>query len=244
MNDQDYILFEGYISKTLAVEERVDFENRLISDEAFNQAFITYKDLNVFLEQKFENENASIAFKDNLDTISKAYFKTESKTTKGVHFAPWKYAIAASVALLMGYFLFNNFSDPSYNDFSNHDSISLIERGTQVTAVKTAETSFNTKDYIAADIAFDALLQIDSTNAEYQFYKAIANIELDKFEEAEGLLHILKSGQSIFNQKAVWYLALSKLKQKDYEACIVILNTITEEAEDYKQAQKLLKKLD
>ena len=42
----------------------------------------------------------------------------------------------------------------------------------------------------------------------------------------------------------MWYLALSKLKQDNLEACKNVLKNISEDAEDYKQAQKLLNKLD
>ncbi len=244
MSDQDYIAFEGYISKTLSEEEIADFEVRLERDQDFKLAFNTYKELNNFLEQKFENEEASNAFKNNLETISKSYFKTETKSKNSLRFTPWKYAIAASVAVMLGFFLFNNFSEPSYSDFSNHDQISLIERGTQAAVVETAETAFNSEDYKKADVAFKSLLELDSTNTEYQFYRAISNIELDNFEEAESLLHNLKDGNSVYKYKAIWYLALSQLKQKNDAACIKFLNTIPEEAEDYKRAQKLLKKLD
>lgn len=243
MNDQDYIVFEGYISKTLSEKEITGFEDRLESDQAFKQAFNTYNELNEFLEQKFENQDASNAFKGNLDTISKSYFKTEKTVKRVARFTPWKYAIAASIVVLFGFFLFDNFSEPTYSDFSSHDNISLIERGTQASDVKTAETAFNSKDYSKADMAFKSLLELDNTNTEYQFYRAISNIELDKFDIAEGLLHSLKEGHSVYKHNAIWYLALSKLKQKKYDACIEILNIIPEEADDYKDAQKLLKKL-
>jgi len=244
MNDQDYITFEGYISKTLSEEDIADFEMRIERDQDFKQAFKTYKELHSFLEYKFENEENSKSFKDNLDTISKSYFKTESTSKKVLRFAPWNYAVAASVIVLLGFFLFNNFSDPSYSNFSNHDQISLIERGVQAKDVEAAETAFNTKDYSKANLAFKGLLELDSTNTEYQFYRAISNIELDNFEEAEVLLGNLKDGDSGYKYKAIWYLALSKLKQKDYPACVGLLKTIPKEAEDYKSALKLLKKLD
>jgi len=243
MNDQDYIVFEGYISKTLSEKEMTGFEDRLESDQAFKQAFNTYKELNEFLEQKFENQEDSIEFKDNLNTISKSYFKTEKTLKRELRFTPWKYAIAASIVVLLGVFLFNNFSEPTYSEFSSHDNISLIERGTQGSGVKRAETAFNSKDYSKADMAFKSLLELDSTNTEYQFYRAISNIELDKFDIAEDLLHRLKDGNSVYKHNATWYLALSKLKQKKHDDCIVLLKRIPEEADDYKFAQKLLKKL-
>lgn len=245
MNDQDYILFEGYISKTLSLEDMADFENKLKNNSEFKQAFITYKDLNNFLEHKFENEASLNAFKENVHTISDAYFNKENTTvTKTVKLTPWKYAIAASVVVLLGLFIFNNFSNPTYSDFSNYETISLTVRGEQESTIKVAETAFNSANYAEADRAFKKLLELDGNNAELQFYRAIANIELDKFEVADSLLKNLSKGNSAYKNKATWYLALSKLKQKENEACIGILKTIPEDAEDYKQAQKLLRKLE
>ena len=243
MNNQDHILFEGYISKTLSLEERATFENRLQNDQEFKKEFATYKDLNNFLEYKFGNEEQSKAFKNNLYKVSEDYFNKEATETKTIKFLPWKYTVAASFVALLGLFVFYNFSNPTYSDFSNYDTISLTIRGEQESTVKNAEIAFNTANYAEADKAFKELLETDNTNTEFQFYRAIANIELDNFEVADLLLKNLSKGTSAYKNKATWYLALSKLKQKENKACINILKTIPEDVEDFKQAQKLLKKL-
>ena len=49
--------------------------------------------------------------------------------------------------------------------------------------------------------------------------------------------------KSIYKNKAIWYLALSKLKQKDFTACKEILLTLPKSSEDYDNAQKILNKL-
>ena len=54
----------------------------------------------------------------------------------------------------------------------------------------------------------------------------------------------LKSGNSIYKNKAIWNLALSKLKQKDYKSCKEILLTIPADYENYDQVQELLQELD
>jgi len=41
----------------------------------------------------------------------------------------------------------------------------------------------------------------------------------------------------------MWYLALSKLKQKKFEQCRVILERIPDDAEVHNKAQNLLSKL-
>tara|TARA_R110002050_G_scaffold57866_5_gene130175 strand:- start:1945 stop:2691 length:747 start_codon:yes stop_codon:yes gene_type:complete len=248
MNDQNYIQFEAYLSKEMTKEELITFEARLKSEPEFNQAFNTYKGLSSFLEHKFENETASNAFQENLKKISDRHFNNsevvQEQATKSKTFNLFKYAIAASVALLFGIFTFNQFTNPTYNDYSDYDAISLTVRGANDDLLQTAENAFNNKDFAKAEAAFRGLIKLDSENSELIFYSAISNIELNNFEIADALLEDLKEGKSAYKYKGVWYLALSKLKQKDEEACLAILKTIPEDADDYKQAQKLIKKLD
>lgn len=248
MNNQDYILFESYLSKGLSKDEVSAFDSRLKTDLEFAKAFNSYKELTSFLEHKFENEDASNTFKKNLKTISENHFN-EDKTvaevkSAGKTFQFYKYAIAACVVVLFGIFTFNQFSNPSYSDFSNYDAVSLTVRGDNDELLKTAENAFNTKDFAKAEEAFKQLIVKDDSNAELKLYSAIANIELNNFASAEALLTDIKNGNSVFKNKAIWFLALSKLKQDDEAGCIIILKMIPEDAENYKQAQKLIDKLD
>ncbi|CAH8281294.1 hypothetical protein EV196_101375 [Mariniflexile fucanivorans] len=244
MDDQDYILFENYLLDELSETEKDAFETRLKTDSKFNESFNTYKELSSFLEHKFQNEATSTAFQNNLKNISKTYFEKQDAPIKVISFKPWQFVAAASVLLLIGITLFNTFSSPVYEDFANHNAISLTVRGEQDALLNTAENAFNTKDFTKADEAFKSLMLIDKDNAELQFYRAISSLELNKFDTAESLLIALSKGQSAYKNKAIWYLALSKLKQKEYDDCVEILKTIPEEAEDYNAAQKLIKKLD
>lgn len=248
MNDQNYIEFEAYLSKEMAKEDVTLFEARLKNEPEFNQAFNTYKGLSSFLEHKFENETASAEFQENLKKISDKHFSNQEivqeKTSKSKTFNLFKYAIAASVALLFGIFTFNQFTNPTYNDYADYDTISLTVRGANDELLQTAENAFNNKNFAKAEDAFSNLIKLDSENSELKLYRAISNIELNDFEVADGLLEDLSEGKSVYKYKGAWYLALSKLKQKDEKACFTILKTIPEDADDYKQAQKLINKLD
>jgi anti-sigma-K factor RskA len=248
MEDQDYILFDQYILEELSSEERIAFEERLTSDSEFKKSFESYKELSSFLENKFKNEDETVAFKNNLKQISDAHFsKTETvseapKNPKVFRFR--QLAIAASVAILLGVFVFNQFKNPTYNDFANYDSISLTVRGVQDDLLTEAENAFNTKNYSEVELLFNQILKEDPLNLEVELYKSIALIETAQFSEADEVLSGLSETNSVFKNKAKWYWALSKLKQEDFESCLTILKTIPEEADDYKQAQKLLNKLD
>ncbi|XCF06327.1 hypothetical protein ABI125_00345 [Tamlana crocina] len=249
MDDQNYILFEAYLANELSAEEKLNFENRLKTDAEFNQSFQTFKELSSFLEHNIGNEEASAAFQQNLKKISAEHFSKNTiaeevvkPKVRKLNF--YKYAIAACVVLLFGVFVFNQFSTPTYSDYNDFGTISLSVRGNQDELLKTAESAFNNKDFAKAEAAFAELLNSDNYNAELKLYRSISNIELNVFETADKLLNELRNGNSAYKNKATWYLALSKLKQKEIEACLEILQTLPEDADDYKRAQKLIVKLD
>ncbi|WP_303318715.1 hypothetical protein Q4Q34_09365 [Flavivirga abyssicola] len=244
MDDQNYIVFESYLSKELSPDEVTAFELRLKNESDFNQAFNTYKELSSFLEHKFEDESASTAFQNNLKTISNTYFEKQETSKKVMRFKPWQYAMAASIALLIGIVTFNNFSNPTFNDYNNYKTISLTVRGAEEVLLKEAENAFNNKDFAKAEAVFEQLLVKNDSNNELQLYRGISLLELDKFDEADSMFGKLSKTPSVYKNKAIWYLALSKLKQKNYDACLDVLKTIPEDADEYKQVQKLIKKLD
>ncbi len=242
MEEKDYILFDDYLNGTLSVNDKKAFEEQLKVEAEFNESFLNYKELSGFLENKFENEQSSQAFEENLKSISNTHFNKDEVKEKVIKFKPWQYAIAASVAILFGVFIFSGDS-ATYNDFSNHNSISLTVRGENDVLLSKAEKAFNEKDFENANLYFDQILDADHGNIEIQLYKAISLIEINKFNTAYKLLANISEGASVFKYKAMWYMALGKLKQEDYNACERILNKIPEEADEYNKAKKLLRKL-
>ena len=240
MNEERYILFENYLSNELSAEEKTNFEKQLSEDPELASAFEIFKELNLHLENKFGNANELKAFKKNLKSISKEHFKT--KKPKAVAFKPWQYAIAASIAILVGLFVFQNIN-PSFDDYSNPEMATFIERGEVNENLKLAQDAFNAKKYKAAIPHFEAVLKVNKS-PEIKYFYAVSLLEDNQFQKAETNLSELKSGTSIYKNKATWYLALSKLKQKDYDSCKEILLTIPDDFEDYDQVQELLNELD
>ncbi|WP_299116157.1 tol-pal system YbgF family protein [uncultured Winogradskyella sp.] len=248
MKEENYIAFENYISKSLSDEEVLAFEEKLSSDSEFKKDFETYKELTEFLEYSYDEEKAAKEFEANLKTISNNYFEKQEHQVqplkKSRTFKISQLAIAATVVVLLGLFIFNRFSAPGYEDYSEHGVISLSVRGNVEDVVIKAQNAFNEKNYKDAEVHFSEILKTYSDNEEVKLYKAISQIEQDKFEEAEAILKQIASGKSAYKSEALWYAALSKLKQKDNKACIELLKSLSEDTIHYEKAQKLIDKLD
>jgi hypothetical protein len=241
MNEERYILFDQYLQDELSGEEKINFEKQLFSDPEFEKAFETFKGLNVYLENKFGNADEFDTFKENLNSIATAHFKTNKP--KVIAFKPWRYMVAASMVLLFGLFFLMQYPNPNFEDYNQHENAYFIERGDVNKELKLAQESFNAKEYKKAIPLFVAVLKNKKT-PEIQFFYGIALLEDNKFQAAEVVFNDLKSGNSIYKNKAVWYLALSKLKQKNYKGCKEMLKTIPADYEDFDQVQELLKELD
>ncbi|SHF96624.1 hypothetical protein [Flavobacterium defluvii] len=240
MNEERYILFDEYLQGELTIEGKNDFERQLLEDPEFSSQFETFKNVQFQLANKFGIEQERQAFKENLTQISEQHF---DKTPKVIGLKPWYLAVAASVAVLFGLFFFNYNQNPVYGDYNNPEQASFTERSTADETLKEAEKAYNHKTYNKAIPLFETVLQ-KNKSAEIQFFYGVSLLEESHYIKAEAVFNELKAGSSAYKEKAVWYLALSKLKQKDYEGCKKILESISEDYEGYDQVEELLHQLD
>ncbi|MDD5149661.1 MAG: tetratricopeptide repeat protein [Flavobacterium sp.] len=241
MNEERYIVFSQYIENELSAEEKINFEKQLVEDQELASSFEIFKELNLHLENKFRNANELKAFRKNLKSISKKHFKT--KKSKVIDLKQWQFTIAASIVILFGLFFLLQNKNPSFEDYNNPENAYFTERGDVNENLKLAQEAFNAKNYKAAISNFELVLN-STKSPEIQYFYAVSLLEDNQFPKAETNLAELKSGTSIYKNKATWYLALSKLKQKEYKSCKEILLTIPDDYEDYDQVQQLLNDLD
>lgn len=240
MNEENYILFDKYLENELSIDEKNTFEKELSEDHELASAFETFKELNLHLDNKLGNAKELKVFKENLNSISKNNLKT--KKVKVIAFKPWQYGVAASIAVLVGLFLFQN-TNPNFEDYNNPEKAYFTERGDIDENLKQAQDAFNNKNYKKAIPYFESVLK-EKKSPEIQCFYAISLLESNQIQKAEVNFNEIKLGTSILKNKALWYLALSKLKQKEYSSCKKILLTIPEDYEDYDQVQQLLNELD
>jgi hypothetical protein len=239
MNEEHFLEFDEYLQGEMTVEDKLVFEQQLKDQADLAMAFETYKGLHLHLENKFGQANELKAFKDNLKGISKTHFKK----SKVIAFKPWYYAVAASVAVLFGLFFLNQNSNPTFEDYNQPETAFFTERGETNDNLKLAQDAFNEKKYKEAIPLFETILKTD-TSAEIQYFYGIALLEENRLPEAEAVFETLRTGNSIYKNKAIWSLALSKLKQKDYKSCKELLSTIPEDYEGNDQVDALLEELD
>jgi uncharacterized protein YozE (UPF0346 family) len=250
LDEEISLLFENYLDNQLSEEDKAAFEKNLEEDPAFAKDFEGYKEISHYLANQFSEErnllktqldqmSANFSSEENLtETIS------EKKTTaKVIRFKPWQLAIAASFVFMFGIFFFDSGGGLQHSDYMFSENITLTERGDDSPIIKLAETNFNDKAYAEAIVNFDAILETQPNNTGVLFYKAIALDALEDYTASDELFSQLAGGVSVLRYKATYYWAVSQWKQDNVERAKTILNEIPRNAEEYTQAQKLLKKL-
>jgi TolA-binding protein len=237
MNEERYLLFDQYLQGEMTVEERNNFEKQVSENEEFAAEFRTFKEVLAQLDNKFGYEKEREAFRENLSAISDKHFNKEKP--KVVLMRPWYYAAAASVAILFGLFFFDYNQNPSFNDYNHPGQAHFTERSNVNSNLIQAEKTFNDRKFKEAIPFFEAVLKSKKT-AEVQYYYGVSLLQNNQYKKAETVFNELKSGSSVYKEKAIWNLALIKLKQKDYKGCKQILQTISQDYEDYDEVQELL----
>jgi hypothetical protein len=241
MNEEHFLAFDQYLQGEMTDEDKLIFEEQMKSDPEMASAFETFKDLNLHLEHKFGQTDELETFKDNLKGISKKHFKNSKP--KVIAFKPWQYAAAASVAVLFGILFLDQKSNPTFEEYNQPETAFFTERGEANDNLKLAQDAFNAKQYKTAIPLFETILKTDQS-AEIQYFYGVSLLEENKLQEAETVFTALETGNSIYKNKAIWSLALSKLKQKDFKSCKELLLTIPEDYEGNDEVDALLEDLE
>ena len=131
---------------------------------------------------------------------------------------------------------------PEYGNYNQHEKAHFTERSEGDTNLKKAQEAFNNKEYQKAVDSFEQISKEELGDESYLYY-AISLIEVNEYYKSESILGKIKEGNSVYKEKAIWYLGLSKLKQKKYADCKAILEKLSKEAEDYDKAQEIIKKI-
>ncbi|HFS67325.1 MAG TPA: tetratricopeptide repeat protein [Flavobacteriia bacterium] len=245
MKATDYLWMDKYLNNELKGEDLKAFENRLQKDSDFKESFELYKNTSKTLENRIGNRQQATALKNTLETLSKKHISKKEIKEKPVFqlHKYTKYMVAAGLVILATLLWFKK-EKPTYQDYASFGKMELTVRGGNMNEhLKKAENAFNSKNYTEAEKELEILINEDKTKVALQLYLAVCLMEQNKLNKAEKILKNIQKGKSVYKNKATWYLALAKLKRQDYKACKKYLKMIDKDAQEYQDAQELLKRL-
>jgi len=241
MNEEMYLSFDRYLAHEMPADERAAFELKLTSDAVLAEKFRLYQEIQEMVGPRYQREEQEMAFRQNLASIGREEVMERTARTMSMKWYVW--AAAASIAFVCAFLFYTSTSTPEYSAYAHYEPLALAERGSEDDAALRAQQAFNTRHYAEAVAAIDVLLKHDGQNDALRIYKGIALLELDRVQEADSLFTEVSHTSSVYKDKALWMLALSALKQKDYKTCEEFLKKIPAGSPEYKRAQDLLDEL-
>lgn len=253
MNNQD--LLYHYFSNSLTVEQEKTFENLLENDTEFKAQFLFEQNLKeVIKNNEIDTLKAKLqGFEKDLSanqTTRIEFFDSETTKTVKPLFNYKNFAIAASIALLMGWFGYNSFFGTDYSNiydtnFSTYpNTVYTITRGDiENTLEREAFVAYESRNYKTAIEKLDAI-PLEETKDYFNFYKGQAYLNLEDLVNAETFFTLVVQDNKSFVAESTWYLALISLKEENItEAKKHLENLVANYDYNKEKAQSLLKEL-
>ncbi|MBL7825511.1 MAG: tetratricopeptide repeat protein [Saprospiraceae bacterium] len=241
MNEKDFTLLNDYFNGLLPPEAERQVLERVANDNEFATEFNLRRDMEAFPRRNEQRQ----AFQETLKRVGLDFF-TEGGSNPmraRVNWGRWM-AVAAGVVLLIGaVWFFNRPGPPEYRQYAQHAPLSLTVRGASDQLKSSAETAFAAGDYTKALQNLEQIQQEEPDNLLVKLSRAICLIETGRTADARTVLEPVAEGASALKTEARWYLALSWLKENNYEACKAELLKIEASASRSREAKKLLNQL-
>jgi tetratricopeptide (TPR) repeat protein len=136
-----------------------------------------------------------------------------------------------------------------YNDYSSWDNLPSFSEKSAVNNDPRLllEKAFNTQQYEDVISLSDSILSNTQTlEPNVLLYQGIAQLELDRFEDAIQTFPNLSKSNALDAHKGYWYIALVYAKQGDQQAFVAALKKVESDPSNfnYPQAVQLLKEFE
>ncbi len=237
MDEERYTAIDRYLANEMDAAERQAFEEQLRQDSELAEKLNIYMEASRSLTARQHSEASERAFRNTLTTL----MEEEKENTASSAPTRWYiWAAAACITLAIAAVVYSVIDKPGYAEYAHFQPMELTQRGNKAVLQKHAQEAFNTKNYDQAIVYLNSLLKDEPQNADLLLHKGIALLELNRATEADAIFKQITASPSVYRNQAQWLLALSALKQKDYDRCETLLKSIPEDADEYKEAQRLL----
>ncbi len=242
-----------YLKGTLPEGEKLVFEQKLAEDETLREEVIMQKQL--FLLQGVETNDLPFSYDNKADLLdiqnklnSEEYKLLSAKIRKAsveVKNTPtqrknywFKYAVAASIALIFSILLY--FNNPNALENYYHENVnweelpSFIEKGGSKNDFVNAEILFKNKDYNNAIVLFKKLKPSDKL---YPFALMYIGATYDLQNQNEKAIQTFQQLAALRSfeeySKGYWFEFLMYLKQNDIQKAKEIRATILKDSNNY-----------
>jgi len=240
--DDDYELADKLITHDISDADREPFEARAknipLTGEMLRRYAIVYK----LLQQELWAGSTRDGLLQSLLENRTSWFALKDHTPSPIR--KWVIMAAVLAVCLSGLLFVSPWSKNIYRQFA--PTKMLHEDNPNIATeqlLDQAEAYFNTRYFNKAVPLLTQILTKDSANINARYFRGVCLVELDQQDAARQDLLIIYASKSTLQYDAVFYIALSYLKQGDKQQCLEWLLKIPENASIYVKVQKLIAEL-
>ncbi|WP_080057795.1 hypothetical protein [Spirosoma aerolatum] len=239
MNDLETI--ENYFAGRLPDSEKTRFEQQIVSDPELAQAVAFY-----IQAKQVARTEALMQRKADWEAI-----RRQPKRTINPTWVPFAYATAASILLILGFFLFR--PQPSAQQLADryiqaHLSILPVTMNSRPDSLQRAHQAYNDRRFAQADAIITALQRRDTSSAELLKIAGLVSLQQGNYDQAINQFHRLSQQANLRANPGLFYEALARLKRNrpdDKNIAFQLLNmVINKSLEGKKAALELVEVLD
>lgn len=219
MKEEDYLEIEAYLQGELPAEQKTALEERAKSDPAFATALAERRQLHEHLKA----EAGEAALRATLNPMGTKYFpeqKEEPAVVRQLRPAAgrrrrWWVGIAAAAAIALAVIAGGQFMGEAdhYEQFAQHEPLSLTERGNPASLANQAETAYNNEQYSEAINLLQEYLIVQIDDERARLALGVSLLEEDRDAEAISLFKEIVDTGSALAPYGNWYLALAAVKR-------------------------------
>ena len=248
MNEFNYDIINDYVCGELNGEALLAFEKELQTNESLAKEVAIFKTIQDELGSQFKNKSESENLKQTLGKLNETYFeKPKAKVVSMKKIIIGIIAVAAAVLLFFMLKPSNNNYDKAAiyaSAIKDVEPISNTVRGIGIDDdIEKAKLLYNAKNYTEALPKLKAIVEKKKEETELTMALGVCYLKTNKLDSAFTVFDSIAQGITVYKYNAILYKALIYFKQNNTVACKALLKLIPEDADKYKAAQALLKKI-
>ena len=261
LNDALVEQLERYLTQQMSAEEVVAFEEQIDSNADLREFLHLYKSLDTFEDEhdwphlEIDTEEIKkIARKfrepDTVAFAQKVQQFHQERNQKS-SFARRSLIVMASIAAAFLLFIFQFWPsditiDSVYDDHSSWDELPSfsVKGDTEDTLKIELENAFQSNNYEKVIVLADSIRSNTQTLVpNVMLYQGIAQLELDRFDEAIQTFTTLSNSNALDAHKGYWYIALVYAKQGNFTKFKPAIKKVASDPTNYKyeEAVEILK---
>ena len=269
-DEHTYEMIEAYLNQNLSDKDRIAFEERMQNDIDLAQEVAINKEMYVQYSGNTSKEQRTPVDQQELQALrnhlrskevqelsqkikaGKEIYDTENTNAKKpiLRYLYYAAAAAALVFLVNRFFINPTIStEELYAEYSTWENLpSLTVKGVDQQLLAKGEALFIDKKYIEAIPLFTSYLDAhqEIVNPQVLTYLGIAYLESNTFENARITFNRLLHSNTLENDRAYWYIALTYLKEGNDKQAIENLKLLRKNPDNfyYIKAGALLSELE